>query len=168
MENATSLTELSKNVFEANAALKKAQEAHKQEILTLTANLKEANRLYEISLAGIDVGKALLAEKILYKRGTYTGDGEQPSVIRDFIEWVATGKGQYYNPQTGYYGTKNYDRWSSQREDHSYGSGPRHGSTNFALGLHPDFRSKPLSDDEKDAVIYYLGNITTIEQKKAA
>lgn len=52
-----------------------------------------------------------------------------------------------------YFGNKRYSGFY-QRCDSKYGSGPRHGSTVDRIGLKNP--STELTDDEKDACIYYL------------
>jgi len=165
------ISDLAKNVFDASKELKAENERHKQEIERLQAILDEANRLYKISLSGLVTDIVQTAEQIISVRGIYDRSGDQISAVRDFIKWLATGEcGFYSNPKTQYLGTKNYDRWSSQRWDCEYGMGPTHGSINFAIYLHPDYRKDDveLTPEQKSACIYYLENLESIQSAKKA
>lgn len=51
-----------------------------------------------------------------------------------------------------YFGIKNYAGFGDQREDHSYGFGPKHGSIVFRIGRSNPGDGKPLDND----AIYYL------------
>jgi hypothetical protein len=87
--------------------------------------------------------------------------GERGKVLRD-------AKDALLEPGCGrlareYFGTKNYDRWSDQREDHSYGRGPSHGSIVFSVGLSREARRRvnsggpiELTPEEQAAAIYAL------------
>jgi hypothetical protein len=55
-----------------------------------------------------------------------------------------------------YYGVKSYDRWPSQREDHQYGFGPKHGSIWFRIGLVNGERDREYTEEERLACIRYL------------
>lgn len=164
------ISELCKNAFDAADAVKKEIDEHEKKMVTLQANLIEAKRLYGIALKGHAVDMVMLAEEIILVRGEYTGAGDQNSVKADFVKWLATGEcARYSNPKKQYLGTKNYDRFASQRSDHEYGYGPRHGSINFAIYLNPAYRddNMDLTPQEKDACIYYLENLNSIQDAKA-
>jgi len=166
-----SIAKLAQNVFDAGKELKAENERHEQESKRLKAILDEANRLYKIALNGHSIDFVSMAESVISIRGTYDESGEQPSAVRAFIKWLATGEcGAYSNPKKQYLGTKNYDRWTSQRTDCEYGMGPTHGGINFAIQLHPDFRKDDvdLSQEQKDACIYYLENLKSIQSARKA
>lgn len=55
-----------------------------------------------------------------------------------------------------YIGIKNYRGFGDQREDHSYGMGPRHGSIVFSIGR-KNLEEK-LTEEQRNACIYYLMN----------
>jgi hypothetical protein len=50
--------------------------------------------------------------------------------------------------KTGYLGIKNYAAFGDQREDHSYGMGPRHGSIVFSIGRDQRTPIEPSDVDE--------------------
>lgn len=163
------LTELKNNVLEAEKDIVGLKKEYDERMKVLQRTLVLTRRAYEEALQGLDLDAVATARTVLYKQGKYTGKGDQPSCVRDFIEYLATGqaKSPYKDPKTRYLGTKNYSGWSNQREDHEYGRGPKHGSTVFALGLERDARKRDLTDDERNALIYYLENIEKIEAAEA-
>lgn len=59
-----------------------------------------------------------------------------------------------------YFGCKDYDRWSGQREDHEYGMGPRHGYIVASIGLTREARQNPdkLKAHLEDA-LYFLSAV---------
>ena len=120
---------------------------------------------------GIDLTKVTLAETILYAGNHKNGGEDWNGARQDAIKWFATcarvGTNPYYGDlRTTYFGTKNYDRWHGQREDHEYGMGPRHGSICFEIGLRKEARTRDLTDAEREAAIYYLVNLERIQTTK--
>lgn len=115
--------------------------------------------------AGLDLGRIESGLSIINVRGSYSRGGQdRGSVIRDAVDWFATGKcAAYRGLDAADFGTKNYDRWSGQRSDHEWG-GPRHGSIVFAIGLKD--RKRDLTEDERADAIYFLLNIEAWESAK--
>ena len=156
---ATRATEIAE--FSATkAAFEAEQKRHSAEVNRLNA---------EIALhgAGIDTAKVTLARTVLKVYGSYARGGQdRASVIRDAIDWLATGRCSAYCGLDGAdFGTKNYDRWSGQRSDHEWG-GPRHGSICFQIGLKD--RKAPLTDEQREAALYFLTNIEVIQAAEAS
>lgn len=112
---------------------------------------------------GLDRDKIELAESVMRVSRFSNGGDEKEGARQDAIKWFATGKGGYQSLREGFYGTKNYDRWSGQRCDCEYGMGPRHGSICFSIGLTSEARRRDLTEDEKEACIYYLLNLAAIQ-----
>lgn len=135
----------------------------------LMARLTRVCDLIAIGTANIDLPKVQLAEQTLYLSGSYANGGDKrASVVRDAIDYFANNIKPphcYYGLREGFYGTKHYDAWHGQRSDHAYGYGPKHGSIIFAVGIRDTKRD--LTDEEREAVIYYLLNIERIEKAKA-
>jgi hypothetical protein len=115
--------------------------------------------------AGLDNDRISNALEIIKVRGSYARGGqERGSVIRDAVDWLATGKcAAYRGLDQMDFGTKNYDRWSGQRSDHEWG-GPAHGSIVFQIGLKD--RTAPLTDEQRSDAIYFLLNIEAWEQAR--
>ncbi len=116
--------------------------------------------------AGLDLDVIARGLEIIKVSGSYTRGGQdRASVIRDAIDWLATGKcAAYQGLHQSDYGTKNYDRWSGQRSDHEWG-GPKHGCMVFEIGLRD--RKQEMTAEQRDAAIYFLLNIEAWEQARA-
>lgn len=146
----------------AELAAREALKAHREEAAKREQQLKNAvsaaREKVLLSSAGLDLAKVKLGSSVLYLSGKFTNSPQRRSVVQDMIDWLSTGeKRTFVTPETSYFGVKNYSGFGDQREDHSYGMGPRHGSIVFAVGLKQPRRD--LTDDERDAAIYYLLNI---------
>lgn len=121
--------------------------------------------------AGLDLDKIVLAETFLHVTDYSRGGDERNSARQDAIKWFADTldvRNGYADLRSVYFGTKNYDRWSGQRADHSYGMGPRHGSTCFSIGLVEGARKRDLTEEEREAAIYYLLNIEAIQKSRVS
>lgn len=116
--------------------------------------------------AGLDNDRIANALSLLKVRGSYTRGGQdRGSVIRDAVDWLATGKNAgYYQFNQADFGTKSYDRWHGQRSDHEWG-GPHHGSIIFQIGLKD--RRREMTEDERSDAIYFLLNIEAWESAAA-
>lgn len=115
--------------------------------------------------AGLDNDRITSGLSVLKVYGSYINGGtEKASVIRDAVDWLATGKcGAYRGLGELDFGTKSYDRWYGQRSDHEWG-GPRHGSIIFQIGLKD--RKADLTEDQRSDAIYFLLNIEAWETAK--
>ncbi len=137
-------------------------------------NLVEVNRLISIETSGMDLDKVLLAESVMDFGQYARGGDERQSVVDDAIKQLSTGqpiRQEFSDLWVTYFGTKNYAHWSGQRSDHSYGCGPRHGSTCFSVGLKRDIRKRDpqqLTELEIEACLYYLMNIQKIQEAAKA
>ncbi len=159
------LVEAKKQVLDIEAAIQEMKQAHKQEIDLQLKSLQLAKENYTHLLNGYDLDKIKKAESVMCVT-KYSGEGDQPSCIQDMIKWLSGVKtGCNQDPPRVYYGTKNYDGWSSQRCDCEWGYGPRHGSINFRVGLNRNL-NRELTDEEKCACIYYLENVKQIQLAK--
>lgn len=114
---------------------------------------------------GLDNDRIANALGILKIMGSYTRGGQdRGSVIRDAIDWLATGKcGAYRGLDQADFGTKSYDRWHGQRSDHDWG-GPSYGSIIFQIGLKD--RQRALTEQERDDAIYFLLNLEDWESAR--
>mgnify|MGYP007083449116 FL=1 len=115
--------------------------------------------------AGLSNERISNALAVLKVYGSFISGGQdKASVIRDAVDWLATGKcGAYRGLDELDFGTKSYDRWYGQRSDHEWG-GPRHGSIIFQIGLKD--RKSELTEDQRSDAIYFLLNIEAWEQAK--
>jgi len=139
-------------------------EALKREIAAHLTALQRAE-------AGLDLERIELAETVVFATNHANGGSEWNGARQDAIRFIATGKPlqpPYGDLRREYFGTKNYDRWRGQREDHNYGMGPRHGSVCFRIGLTEKARCRELTEAERDAAIYYLLNLERIQNSRAS
>jgi hypothetical protein len=142
-------------------SLKKEFEAKEE---SLSFEIRILSKLENSVLNGCDVIKIQLAESVLEIDGNPYGntDVRDKSLAERAIIDIANNNTQLLRRQ--FFGNKRYDgfyeEWSG-----SYGSGPTHGSIVDEVGLKRDARTRDLTDDEKDAAIYYLKNFTAIKRK---
>lgn len=147
----------------------------------LRAEIAEARRQRQMAAADLDLARIQLGEHIVmtYNRpwrwiGQEERYAEHPSservaCVRDAIRELATDGGGRLHERS--FGTKDYDRFADQREDHSYGMGPKHGHIVFSVGLQPEARGRELTPEEIEAAIYLLEAFlagTYVSPKEAA
>lgn len=145
--------------------------AHDEEAIAernrLNKALSDVRHLIGSAKAGLDNARIANALEVIKLRGSYTNGGQdRASVIRDAMDWLATGKCSAYRGLDGAdFGTKSYDRWYGQRSDHEWG-GPAHGSIIFQIGLKD--RKRELTEQERSDAIYFLLNIEAWEAARPA
>jgi len=132
----------------------------------LQNEINELKRLENVSGQGLDVIKVQLAETILNIYGNPYGNADskfnKPTIAELAVIDIANGCPFM---KTMYFGNKKYEGYY-QRSNHSYGCGPKHGSIVDEIGLKNTVRNRELTDDEKDACIYYIKNYTLINIDK--
>ncbi len=163
------LTEAVRELHNLSAALSAHCASATKETARLTEEIVKRRSILALSAVGIDLEKVALAKTVVYATKYANGGTDRATCLNDAIKQLATGFpiGAYCNLWEYYFGTKNYDRWSGQRSDHSYGCGPRHGSTCFEVGFTREVRArdpKQLTADEVEAAIYYLANLERIQK----
>lgn len=163
------LTSANKEVLRLSSEIEQENQRHKAALLKLNNQLLSEREIIGQCKAGLDPVKVAMAELLLRASGSIRG--EATSAIEDAIKFLAKGcPTNQFSLWYCYYGTKDYDRWSGQRADHSYGCGPRHGSTVFSLGFTADVRArspKALAEEEVELCLYYLHNINAIYAARA-
>ena len=89
---------------------------------------------------------------------------ERRKVVAAACNELAQGGGKL---STAYLGTKNYEGYVDQSEDHKYGYCPKHGSIVFSVGLKPEFQLRrhpgDLSAEVINAALYVLNNLDAIQ-----
>lgn len=122
-------------------------------------------RLENTAEGGFDVVKIQLAESVLYVGGNPYGnaDGVQGKKLAERAIIDIASNTPFMRER--YFGNKRYSGYY-QESSHSYGMGPTHGSIVDEVGLKQDARKRDLTDEEKDACIYYLKNYTAIKLAK--
>ena len=144
-----------------NGAIKVCISDHEKTIANLRAQRERAAIDYNRAIEGVDVEIIRNAETVMYVRGIdHVGLGDTNSAITDAIKWLACSytPTHYTDLRQVFFGCKNYDRWTCQRDDCEYGYGPRHGSTVFQIGLHKEYRGENvgLTEQQRSNCIYYL------------
>jgi hypothetical protein len=140
---------------------------HERAIQALQADLSKSNAAINMVLCNVDLPKVALARTIIDVRGLYEKAGEERGyAVEESIQRIANG-GEKMRER--FMGTKCYDRWHGQSVDMEYGYGPKHGSIIFAIEMRRDVRQRPkdqplLTEEEQDAVIYYLRCLKQIQQ----
>lgn len=151
------LPELKANIEKAKKSYNEYIEESNKKRIELNGVIKEWERQYNIVLAGVDLDKIQEAESFMEFRGLNTfPKGDDIKAANDAINWFAGASSNWLNLNTNFFGTKDYSGWSHQREDNSYGYGPKHGSTVFSIGLQSDYRNKELTESQRASAIYYL------------
>lgn len=169
-EPAFRLTEAIRSIALLRADLAAHERQAEQYADSLKAQIGHLSRSVALDGALLDQGKIDLARTVIFVRGSYERAGEdRASVIQDAVAFFATGPKPYKDLRQGYYGTKNYDRWSGQRSDHPYWAGPSHGSICFAVGLTDEARKRDeFSAEEVEACLYLLTRIEAVQKAEAA
>lgn len=146
--------ELKTKLFQIWEEYKKAYDSIKTEIQKL-------EHLEASWTIGLDVERIQIAEKLLDVRWNpygITGDYVvAEDAIIDIANWCQKLKEKFF-------WNKQYD-WFYQRCDCSYGYWPKHGSIVDRIWL-KDIKHE-MTDDEKDACIYYLKNYKIISSSKS-
>lgn len=136
----------------------------------ILSEIRICQELIEQAKSGLDDAKILHAEHVIYAGGKFGPIGDDAATVQEAIADIAAGCPKLRHE---YFGTKNYDRWTHQRSNHTYGYGPSHGSIVFEIGLPGPVRDRlrnggELTPEEKDAAIYYLLNLGPILKAKAS
>lgn len=162
--NGTGLAEATRRIAALEQARNDENRRHEAEEARLDREIAEARHRRDLVLAGATMEVVELAEQVIeVYRPENIGRGDGRAVTAQAIRDLAEGAPKL---QMEYLGTKNYDRWEGQAEGGFYGSGPRHGTTVFAIRLQPPYRKrwnrgawedgKPLAESQIDAAIAYL------------
>ncbi|MFL0711636.1 MAG: hypothetical protein ACJLS2_02335 [Microcella pacifica] len=148
---------------------------YERQILELRSALREQVRLVALAEAGVSLDRYQIARQFVsirwggrqYEPSTRdrTGPRRNSSDVQACfdaaIEEFRAGPKYLLG---GYYGVKEYDRWTSQRNDSPYGYGPRHGYVWFKIGIPQAMRAelqggRVLTDEEKIAVVGWLTSV---------
>ena len=144
--------------------LKEEIKSHNNKVSVLEKQISELKRLESIGENNIDLEKVRVAEKILSVGGNPYGKTDDvikfgyKTIAEQAIIDIADGCPHL---KRRYFGNKRYEGFY-QGCDCEYGYGPRHGSIVDRIELRNT--QKELSDEEKDACIYYLKNYVKIKE----
>ena len=143
------------------AILRKEFETKEKALVQIIADL---SRLENVAQSGLDVVQIQLAESVLSVSGDPYGQTDQRNTpLADRAISDIANNTKYM--REGYFGNKTYSGYY-QESSHPYGMGPSHGGIVDSVGLKKEATKRDLTDDEKDACIYYLKNYVLIKQAK--
>lgn len=163
------LTDASRMKMQSKAKLADLQAHYQREKAVLMDRIAAASSVLSAASSGLDYEKIITAGHIITVSDYGKGGKERDEVIRDAIDQFANGKPVKSDLWQVYFGTKNYDRWTDQRNDGPYGTCPRHGYIAFRIEVRSDIRKKPQDDllpQEVEAVIYYLTHLQAIQENR--
>lgn len=162
-------------------SIKSTEKQHAELMQSLRAALTEQERLIGIAEAGVPIEQFQTARQFVsiewggreYESHTRERTGprrDTPEVHSCFREAIEEFRGGPKFILTRYFGVKEYDRWNSQREDHKYGYGPKHGGIWFRIEMPDAMRreirdgGRVMTDEETIAVVAWL---TAVESNPA-
>jgi hypothetical protein len=124
----------------------------------------ELKKLENMAQGDINILNVQIAESVIYIKGNPYGKADSsfnaPTIAELAITDIAN---DCPHLKTKFFGNKSYGSFY-QRTNCEYGYGPRHGCIVDEIGLiNPD---NPLSEEEKDACIYYIQNYQKISEAK--
>jgi hypothetical protein len=181
------IVDLRKVMDATKSAVADYKKSSEIKLAELIREYESAAREYKLATeAGLDIERIRNAESVIRIRGKmgerrdYQGNfvgmglGDDLSAVEQAIKWMACSysPNAYDDLNAVYFGTKDYDHWSHQRNDCEYGCGPRHGSIVFAIELREEHRHKGLTEQQRSDCIYYLealkaGKLRQAEAKAA-
>ena len=156
------LHEIVKQRFEKQNQLRKITHEFREQEKAISLEIENLIRLENIGSINIDVEKVQIAESVLLINGDPYGriDGNHITIAELAIIDIAR---DCEFMKTQYYGNKTYSGYY-QRCNCRYGYGPNHGGTKDKIGLKDAYRKEELTDEQKDACIYYIKNYKEISQ----
>lgn len=154
------LHEIVKTRIDKENELSEKRKIFEQEKNKLISEIKELKRLENVGSQGIDLLKVQMAENIIFIKGNPLGkiDSGTTTILDLAINDIAEN---FHHLKNAYFGNKSYEAFY-QRYNCEYGLGPKHGSVVDMIGLKSQYRDKLITDEEKDACIYYLKNYSLI------
>lgn len=158
------LIELTNQIEALKAELGALTARFRQDSESLKTRISVLEKSRNVVSDGLDLGLIQTAEACMRFVGNpgevrlgshgsqYTATARQ-GAIADAIKAIASSDDPLCKE---YIGVKNYEGFGDQRSDSEYGMGPRHGSIVFSIGR--ENRKEKLTEDQRNACIYYLMN----------
>lgn len=156
------LHEIVKERFEKQKELSRITDEFKKEQKRLDSEIQELVRLESVGENGIDLEKVQIAECVIYIHGDPYGRVDGGGITIADLAVVDIAKGCEFM-KNKYYGNKTYSGYY-QRCNCEYHMGPTHGGIKDEIGLRSNYREKELTDEQKDACIYYIKNYKAISE----
>lgn len=144
---------------------------HASRIADIDARLKQIAERTSLLTSGVDRARRIVEVRGDATKSVHGRDWDQRQenvrgkAVGDARRWLANNATRL---QECYIGVKNYSGFGDQREDHSYGTGPRHGSIVFSIGLTPEARNRTLTSDEIEDALYLLHVLPAIATAEKA
>lgn len=155
------LNQVIKIRLEKQKELSRLERDYEEKKKSINSEICRLSGLEKLADEGKDVEKIQIARSILYHTGDVLafvgGRSLVNAAISDIVNDCAKMKREYF-------GNKRYSGYY-QASDHTYYMGPAHGSIVDEIGLNKDFRGITLTDEQKDACIYYLKSLLANQSK---
>lgn len=153
------LVTIEKSLFDLKIERSNLHKEFEQNDSSLKKQIDELERLKKLGLNNFDLNKVSIAERILeFDRGFKRMNAV---VIRSAINDIVN---DFIVMRSGYFGVKDYAGFANQPIQCQYGYGPSHGYVVFSIGMKRPVRQEVISDEEKDACIYYLNHLMSTKE----
>lgn len=136
------------------AQLRETLAKHLKILVQIDKDLAVIEIKFQALNTGVSAEDIDIAKRVVYVRGQCQSAGRR-AVVDSAIKALAVGP-RAGLLQTGYVGTKDYDRFGDQRFDSDYAFRPRHGHIVFEIGLVQGARKRDLSVEERESAIKVL------------
>lgn len=136
---------------EKNIEEREITKKHKIEIAKIKEERRELERLKVIYMQGVDMAKILISERCLEFKSGFNRFNE--NIINMAINDISLKRDEM---REEYFGIKDYAHFRGQEVQCKYNYGPKHGHVVFRVGLTPSAIKNGLSDEERNACLYYL------------
>lgn len=166
MEN--TLLELNKRLYELLDLHTAKKDTYLRELNELDNQINKVKINIELLNNNIDLNKFSLGRKILRIQFQESCHDTLLPLNNNLIEACKKDILNDFNSlRYEYFGYKEYAQYY-QREDHSYGYGPSHGSIVESIGLSSSYRGSnyKFTNEEKEACLYLLANIEHLRSIK--
>lgn len=156
--------EIAQQINALKAERAQLEESTQRRIREIKTDLEKLQTSFNVRSVGLDEDKIRLALTVIEVTGKYEREG---GCVAKAVASLA--KNDSYMNRIAI-AVKDYAQFSGQGCDCEYGYGPKHGSHVFTVGLTRDARKRELTEEERDAAIYYLMRLQQIQeaQRQAA
>lgn len=160
IEGEINLTSLTQSVAATEDMIRQVMAEYSKTMNNLEQRRATLKALLEAAKNNIDVARLIRGEEVLGIKGKSNPNSRaQKELVQDALKDVALGCPQMMKE---YFGLKNYDRWTEQGSNHTYGCVPRHGSIVYSIELKQRWRgsnAEKLTPQHLEDALYLLYNI---------
>ena len=157
------LVQIQKEIMSLRRDLRDLKQSYTKDKTELEACLATATGRLNTAKAGMDNAKLDLAATVLRVTGDLGDSKQRAEAVESAIMLIAGSEKPMFER---YVGVKIYSGFGDQREDHVYGYGPKHGRIVFRIESLE--RGRAWTEEERDAAIYYLLNLSEIQKAQEA